>query len=373
MKFLPFGRWGFASLSVALVAVGCSSESDSATDDPNAAKKEEPTPSDPGPASAGHRTDFCGASADLAGRCTNKPSACDAELVKECSGLTKVANASLLKEAGACVAKASCGPAPTSCLSSSLVKAQPSEAQKALAKSFCASCAGSTKADACETAFFNPEGDASALAQLLLPVADPVVQEISTSCINASCKGTFTTCAEGIVTKRLAEALTNDGAQCFLKALAGNVPIGGTPPPIVDAGPPRDGGGPPGATFDLLIVEAEVPAAKSSGLAWDPFGGLPDPYVEVTLGGGAYTGKTSTQSDTTTPAFNEKLLVNIAADAIGVATIKMLDGDLLADDWIGDCNGALVAASDVQTFTCTPATSVYGPGFTLRYRLTPHP
>ena len=38
----------------------------------------------------------------------------------------------------------------------------------------------------------------------------------------------------------------------------------------------------PRSRWDLVIISADLNETSPSGEAWDAFGGLPDPYVEVT-------------------------------------------------------------------------------------------
>lgn len=61
----------------------------------------------------------------------------------------------------------------------------------------------------------------------------------------------------------------------------------------------------PTAQWVLTVTSGSVLDRKPSGDAWDPFGGLPDPFVCLTING--VRSCTSVQTDTVAPSWNESV------------------------------------------------------------------
>lgn len=201
-----------------LTPLACSSESPAAT--PTGGQDV----SSNAPARAGGG--LCEAVAAMGSRCADvKPTACDQQLIDTCSDVLKVLNGSLTDAAGSCLSNAECGTSPASCLAQSIAQAQPTDAQRSLAKAYCASCtvAGG---DQCEQVFLATDGPMSALAKVVVPIGDDLANAIAESCTGPTCKATFTTCAQGVLAKKLAESLSADAAKCLLRSLAGGADPG---------------------------------------------------------------------------------------------------------------------------------------------------
>ena len=93
-----------------------------------------------------------------------------------------------------------------------------------------------------------------------------------------------------------------------------------------------------GSVWDVTVVNADIDPAKS----WDPQPGLPpDPYVEVKIG--SAVGKTTTKSDTYTPAWNEQVLSATAGNILTFGlNIKVMDHDPWgADETVGLCKATV--------------------------------
>jgi len=119
------------------------------------------------------------------------------------------------------------------------------------------------------------------------------------------------------------------------------------------------------------VLDATIPSTKSSGSAWDPFGGLPDPFVQIALANSTQ-GSSSYKSDTLSPAWGETILKGVSAQDLAMATVNVIDDDTIANDWIGSCAYSFEPRSGVQTITCDAAHSSFGPGYTLRVQLSGH-
>ncbi len=111
-------------------------------------------------------------------------------------------------------------------------------------------------------------------------------------------------------------------------------------------------------TWDVIAVSGVVPERTPDGDPWDSFGGLPDPIVRLTVGaaGAERTGMTTSQPNTTSPAWNEPVLQRVTAQQIiDGATLTVLDEDLVGGETIGTCTLAY-APSDfpsVRHWVCS--------------------
>jgi hypothetical protein len=85
-------------------------------------------------------------------------------------------------------------------------------------------------------------------------------------------------------------------------------------------------------TFSQISVT--VAAKNPGGSAWDPLGGAPDPFVEVTLNGTSIL-KTANVSDTFAASYTETTDQQILAGS--TLELKMSDADVTGDDLILDC------------------------------------
>jgi hypothetical protein len=132
----------------------------------------------------------------------------------------------------------------------------------------------------------------------------------------------------------------------------------------------------PNALWDVYVSFAVVPEQNKQGAAWDPFGGLPDPYLKAFSSepGSVHSGQTSVQMDTTLPFWAETPLVGIkASELLNNFSIEIWDDDFDFDDYIGGCKIPLAASTfdgSLQSYTC-PATAS-GMSVKLYYRINPH-
>ncbi len=357
----------------------------------------------------------CSESASSAGACVTK-------LASTCDGFVGLLNPKLVDAASSCVAEASCDAAPLSCLTKMAGALEPTDAQTKLAKAFCSSCSPVSGA-ACESTFLSP---ASPLGKVLMPLGDSVAGAIESECTTGlTCAATFATCAQGVVSKKLAESLDKDAVECLLGALVGAADAaggssssggaeglsssggsssggsssggsssggsssggsssGGTPGPVT---PPSPSGEP---TWDLYITYLEAPSTTASGSAWDAFGGLPDLVVtaQAEAGEGRWTNKLTAPVDSRAATFSTPLLTNVpesvfkSPSATSKLRITVGDADVAFDDPVGDCAlgtfstpaGSFSPSSwplGTGEVTCA-GTTAGGPGYKLKYRLVLH-
>lgn len=130
--------------------------------------------------------------------------------------------------------------------------------------------------------------------------------------------------------------------------------------------------------WDVLADSADVFEDNVGGGTWDPAGGLPDPYVRMTINDGVedLEGSTDSPADTLTPSWNQVVLADVPAAALvdnGVTT-TILDDDPLLDE--SDSMGTCTVTLDDPDFTGNSLTAVCAPnfdagvrGWTLRLRL----
>ena len=117
---------------------------------------------------------------------------------------------------------------------------------------------------------------------------------------------------------------------------------------------------------------------RAGGGAWDPAGGLPDPYVDLVTTDGIedLTGSSAARADTLAPNWNQVVLADVPAAALvdsGLST-TVLDDDPLVDP--SDPMGTCLIEIDDSRFTGDAFTSVCpfderagARGWTLRLRL----
>lgn len=133
----------------------------------------------------------------------------------------------------------------------------------------------------------------------------------------------------------------------------------------------------PGSRWDVVAVQGTVPERNASGSAWDPFGGMPDPFLVAIVGEGAaqVRGETANQSNTIEPVWLETVLSDVpASDLLAGLTVELRDADPDADDSIGTCVITLDATYFPSTFDATcPADAAAGrAGWDVRMRIEAH-
>jgi hypothetical protein len=87
----------------------------------------------------------------------------------------------------------------------------------------------------------------------------------------------------------------------------------------------------PASQWDLVVVDGVVSTHDSSGSTWDALGGLPDPFVCLTVNG--ITKCTVPRQDTTNPSWNSTLFHGVGAGSlIGGMYFELYDEDVTSDD-----------------------------------------
>ena len=81
---------------------------------------------------------------------------------------------------------------------------------------------------------------------------------------------------------------------------------------------------------------------NASGQPWDAAGGLPDPFVKITING-TLIGMTSTKQDTLTPAWNEEFTTAVNIPAGSTLLVDVEDSDLTVNDPMFSCQGTITA------------------------------
>lgn len=75
----------------------------------------------------------------------------------------------------------------------------------------------------------------------------------------------------------------------------------------------------PTSRWDIVLVSADVPLYDIHQETWDPFGGLPDPYVVFTVGGvleAVQTDQSTVKDDATSGVWNDVVLGDVSARTI---------------------------------------------------------
>jgi hypothetical protein len=99
----------------------------------------------------------------------------------------------------------------------------------------------------------------------------------------------------------------------------------------------------PASRWDVLAISGSVFADNAGGSAWDPLGGLPDPFVDMTTQDGPdmFHGTTAAIGDTLTPSWDVVVLDAVPARALVMTglVVTVLDDDPVdADDSMGACS-----------------------------------
>jgi hypothetical protein len=89
-------------------------------------------------------------------------------------------------------------------------------------------------------------------------------------------------------------------------------------------------------SYDFFVGTLRVNEKTSGGVAWDAFGGLPDPRVQIVLNKNiASSCKTTGRTDTTTASFNESCAFQFRAGDL--VEIYVFDEDISDDDLMFGC------------------------------------
>jgi hypothetical protein len=180
------------------------------------------------------------------------------------------------------------------------------------------------------------------------------------TCVSAQCAATCEGCCDGNMCRiGLSEAACGAGGESCQTCSGGQS--------CIDAVCTVD----PESMWDVVLVNAEVPPTNPDGGSWDPFGGLPDPYLEMNVGD--VEGKSSHQSNTITPSWGtgEVVIENIPAQLLfyGPVYMGMWDYDpTWFDDFMFDC---VVNVVD-DMFSGDLVQSCVGSDHVIRWKLVPH-
>jgi hypothetical protein len=179
-------------------------------------------------------------------------------------------------------------------------------------------------------------------------------------CVNAQCAATCEGCCDGNLCRiGLSEAECGAGGESCQACAVGQT--------CLDAVCKVD----PESRWDVLLVNAEVPPNNPNGGAWDPFGGLPDPYLEMNVGN--IEGQSSHQNNTLTPSWNtgELIISDVTAELlfIGPVYMAMWDYDPTSfDDFMFDCvvniNDGMFAGNLIESCVASE--------HRIRWKLVPH-
>lgn len=130
--------------------------------------------------------------------------------------------------------------------------------------------------------------------------------------------------------------------------------------------------------WDVLADTGDVFEDNAGGTSWDPSGGLPDPYVHMTINDGVedLEADSASKDNTLAPSWNEVVLADLPAGALvdnGLST-TLLDDDPLVDpsDSMGTCLVSIADedfTGDARTFVCPFDGDAGARGWTLRIRL----
>jgi Ca2+-dependent lipid-binding protein len=90
-----------------------------------------------------------------------------------------------------------------------------------------------------------------------------------------------------------------------------------------------------------VIADGAMPEKTSTNEAWDPFGGMPDPYVNIFLNT-AFVVATAYKDNTLAPAWNQFATVTIASGSKLQLDVK--DDDYDVDPLMFSCSNISITA-----------------------------
>lgn len=119
----------------------------------------------------------------------------------------------------------------------------------------------------------------------------------------------------------------------------------------------------PNSSWFLAVTRAQIASTKTTGDAWDVFGGAPDPFVIID------TRRTTTVSDSFTPVWNEGATYTAATLLGQGVTVEVLDEDSAANDSIGGPSKVTFPEAAFRSGILT--VSNFGQAQQLSFSLTP--
>ena len=98
----------------------------------------------------------------------------------------------------------------------------------------------------------------------------------------------------------------------------------------------------PNSTWFLAVENAKIASTKTTGEAWDAFGGAPDPFVMIDLR------KTTTKQDTFSPTWGEGATYTAATLTGTGVSLSVYDEDVSANDSIGGPSTVRLTEADFR-------------------------
>ena len=127
--------------------------------------------------------------------------------------------------------------------------------------------------------------------------------------------------------------------------------------------------------WKIRVLDALVPTTKTSGEAWDGFGGAPDPAV-IVRSGTRMLGFTPEAGDVFEATFNYTTPNDVTAEELMTDLVfEVVDVDAAANDTAGACRYSnldpqVILGGATQTLECPRDASASRAGFSLRWQVT---
>jgi len=125
--------------------------------------------------------------------------------------------------------------------------------------------------------------------------------------------------------------------------------------------------------WDVIAIDGTVPEHDAAGETWDLWGGLPDPFVRMTVSDDPedITDRCPAIADTTSPSWLAPVLSDVPARALtgGIVT-TVLDEDLDPHDPMGTCT--IEVTEDRFSEAPFEVNCADGMGWTINVRIRPH-
>ena len=103
----------------------------------------------------------------------------------------------------------------------------------------------------------------------------------------------------------------------------------------------------PSSTWFLAMDRAQIVSTKSTGDAWDAFGGAPDPFMILD------TRQTTTKQDTFTPSWQEGSTYTAATLTGSGVSVTVYDDDAASNDLIGGPSTVRFTEADLRRGSLT--------------------
>ena len=163
------------------------------------------------------------------------------------------------------------------------------------------------------------------------------------NCGDDGCGGTCGTCAQGFACSLAGTCMAGCARQCGGKS-CGDDGCGGSCG-TCDRGFACSGGAcgiDPTAQWVITVTSGQISERDSGGAAWDTLGGLPDPFVCLTINGVSKC--TPAAADTTKPVWNTTFAPATALALQTGVTVEIWDEDISDDDVI--CGRGMIPVTE---------------------------